>query len=136
VQHSTTVIEEQQMPVSRIEASAAAAALIDELRARHGDLMFHQSGGCCEGSAPMCLKAGEFLVGASDVKLGEVHGVPFYMAKFQFQYWEHTHLTLDAIAGHGGQFSLEQGTGRHFIIRSRLFTDEELNQLPPVEECG
>lgn len=84
----------------------------------------------------MCLKAGEFLVGASDVKLGEVHGVPFYMAKFQFQYWEHTHLTLDAIAGHGGQFSLEQGTGRHFIIRSRLFTDEELNQLPPVEECG
>jgi uncharacterized protein (DUF779 family) len=136
VQHSTTVIEEQQMPVSRIEATAAAAALIDELRARHGDLMFHQSGGCCEGSAPMCLKAGEFLVGASDVKLGEVHGVPFYMAKFQFQYWEHTHLTLDAIAGHGGQFSLEQGTGRHFIIRSRLFTDEELNQLPPVEECG
>ncbi|PKO63888.1 MAG: DUF779 domain-containing protein [Betaproteobacteria bacterium HGW-Betaproteobacteria-16] len=124
------------MPVSRIVATPAAEALIDELRARHGDLMFHQSGGCCEGSAPMCLKAGEFLVGTSDVKLGEVHGVPFYMAKFQFQYWEHTHLTLDAIAGHGGQFSLEQGTGRHFIIRSRLFTDEELIQLPPVKECG
>jgi uncharacterized protein len=117
----------------RIVATPAALALIDELRARHGDLMFHQSGGCCEGSAPMCLKLGEFLVGDSDVKLGLVHGVPFYMAKFQFQYWEHTHMTLDAIPGHGGQFSLEQGTGKHFLIRSRLFSDEELAHLAPVE---
>lgn len=117
----------------RIVATPAAQALIDELRARHGDLMFHQSGGCCEGSAPMCLKLGEFLVGDSDVKLGLVHGVPFYMAKFQFQYWEHTHMTLDAIPGHGGQFSLEQGTGKHFLIRSRLFSDEELADLAPVE---
>jgi uncharacterized protein (DUF779 family) len=117
----------------RIVATPAAQALIDELRARHGDLMFHQSGGCCEGSAPMCLKLGEFLVGDSDVKLGLVHGVPFYMAKFQFQYWEHTHMTLDAIPGHGGQFSLEQGTGKHFLIRSRLFRDEELAHLAPVE---
>jgi uncharacterized protein len=124
------------MSVSRIEATPAAKALIDELRSKHGDLMFHQSGGCCEGSAPMCLKAGEMLVGASDVKLGEVHGVPFYMAKFQFEYWEHTHLTLDAIVGHGGQFSLEQGSGKHFIIRSRLFRDDELSQLSPVESCG
>jgi uncharacterized protein (DUF779 family) len=123
------------MSATRIEATEAAKALIDELRAKHGELMFHQTGGCCEGSAPMCMKAGEFLVGPSDVKLGMVHGVPFYMAKFQFQYWEHTHLTLDAIPGHGGQFSLEQGTGRHFIIRSRLFTDDELRELPPVEEC-
>ena len=117
----------------RIVATPAAQALIDELRVRHGDLMFHQSGGCCEGSAPMCLKLGEFLVGDSDVKLGLVHGVPFYMAKFQFQYWEHTHMTLDAIPGHGGQFSLEQGTGKHFLIRSRLFSDEELADLAPVE---
>jgi uncharacterized protein (DUF779 family) len=117
----------------RIVATPAAQALIDELRARHGDLMFHQSGGCCEGSAPMCLKLGEFLVGDSDVKLGLVHGVPFYMAKFQFQYWEHTHMTLDAIPGHGGQFSLEQGTGKHFLIRSRLFSDDELAHLAPVE---
>lgn len=121
------------MQAPRIVATPAAAALIDELRARHGDLMFHQSGGCCEGSAPMCLKLGEFIVGDSDVKIGVVHGVPFYMAKFQFQYWEHTHMTLDVIAGHGGQFSLEQGTGRHFLIRSRLFTDEELADLAPVE---
>lgn len=124
------------MAVSRIAATPAAKALIDDLKTRHGALMFHQSGGCCEGSAPMCLKQGEFLVGASDIKLGEVCGVPFYMAKFQFEYWQHTHLTLDAIPGHGGQFSLEQGTGRHFIIRSRLFTDEELQQLPPVEDCA
>lgn len=119
----------------RIVATPAAEALLDELRAKHGELMFHQSGGCCEGSAPMCLTAGEFLVGDSDVKIGYVHGVPFYMAKFQFQYWEHTHMTLDAIAGHGGQFSLEQGTGKHFLIRSRLFTDEELADLAPVESA-
>lgn len=119
----------------RIVATPAAEALLDELRAKHGELMFHQSGGCCEGSAPMCLTAGEFLVGDSDVKIGYVHGVPFYMAKFQFQYWEHTHMTLDAIPGHGGQFSLEQGTGKHFLIRSRLFTDEELADLAPVESA-
>ena len=126
------------MQATRIAATPAATALIDNLRAKHGNLMFHQSGGCCEGSAPMCMKEGELLVGAADVKLGEVHSVPFYMAKFQFEYWEHTHLTLDAIAGHGGMFSLEQGTGRHFIIRSRLFTDEEWQQIQqqPVEQCG
>ena len=84
----------------------------------------------------MCLKLGEFLVGDSDVKIGHVHGVPFYMAKFQFQYWEHTHMTLDAIPGHGGQFSLEQGTGKHFLIRSRLFSDEELAHLAPVEAAS
>ncbi|ABE50261.1 DUF779 domain-containing protein [Methylobacillus flagellatus] len=124
------------MSASRIVATPAAAALIDELKARHGSLMFHQSGGCCEGSAPMCLQEGEFLLGASDVKVGTVHGVPFYMNKTQFEYWQHTHLTLDAIAGHGGMFSLEQATGKHFLIHSRLFTDEELQDLEPVEQCG
>jgi uncharacterized protein (DUF779 family) len=99
--------KEHHMQASRIVATPAAEALLDELKARHGDLMFHQSGGCCEGSAPMCLKQGEFLVGSSDVKLGEVHGVPFYMAKFQFQYWEHTHLTRRPVlagAGHRQAF--------------------------------
>lgn len=124
------------MATSRIVATPAAAALIDELQARHGKLMFHQSGGCCEGSAPMCLQEGEFLLGSSDVKVGMVHGVPFYMNKTQFEYWQHTHLTLDAITGHGGMFSLEQATGRHFLIRSRLFTDVELQDLEPVENCG
>ncbi|MEZ0233154.1 MAG: DUF779 domain-containing protein [Methylophilaceae bacterium] len=124
------------MIATRITSTPAADALLDELKAEHGNLMFHQSGGCCEGSAPMCLQEGEFMIGSSDVKLGDVHGVPFYMAKFQFQYWEHTHLTLDVIAGHGGMFSLEQATGKHFIIRSRLFTDDELEHLPPVELCS
>lgn len=123
------------MTASRIIATPSAMALLDDLKAKNGNLMFHQSGGCCEGSAPMCLKEGEMLIGSSDVKLGEVHGVPFYMAKFQFEYWQHTHLTLDAIPGHGGMFSLEQATGKHFLIRSRLFTDEELAELPPVEFC-
>ncbi|MCB5188027.1 DUF779 domain-containing protein [Methylobacillus caricis] len=121
---------------TRLSATEAAKTLIDELKARHGNLMFHQSGGCCEGSAPMCLQEGEFLLGTSDVKVGEVHGVPFYMNKTQFEYWQHTHLTLDAIVGHGGMFSLEQATGKHFLIRSRLFTDEELQNLEPVEQCG
>ncbi|CAG0960434.1 hypothetical protein MTYP_00699 [Methylophilaceae bacterium] len=98
--------------------------------------MFHQSGGCCDGSAPMCFPEGEFYLGSSDVKLGEVAGVPFYMSKSQFEYWEHTHLTLDAISGNGGQFSLERPTGLRFIIRSRLYSDEEWSQLAPVEQCG
>jgi uncharacterized protein (DUF779 family) len=124
------------MTTSRISATDAAKQLIDELRSLHGNLMFHQSGGCCEGSAPMCLCEGEFLLGTSDVKVGEVHGVPFYMNKTQFEYWEHTHLILDVIPGHGGMFSLEQATGKHFLIRSRLYTDEELKHLPPVTLCG
>jgi len=124
------------MTTSRISATDAAKQLIDALRSSHGDLMFHQSGGCCEGSAPMCLHEGEFLLGTSDVKVGEVHGVPFYMNKTQFEYWEHTHLILDVIPGHGGMFSLEQATGKHFLIRSRLYTDEELKHLPPVTLCG
>lgn len=124
------------MTTSRISATDAAKQLIDALRSSHGDLMFHQSGGCCEGSAPMCLREGEFLLGTSDVKVGEVHGVPFYMNKTQFEYWEHTHLILDVIPGHGGMFSLEQATGKHFLIRSRLYTDEELKHLLPVTLCG
>ena len=124
--------------VTRIAATEVALALIDKLRARHGKLMFHQSGGCCDGSAPMCYADGEFYLGAADVKLGEIGGVPFYMSLSQFQYWEHTHLTLDAIPGTGGQFSLERPTGLRFIIRSRLYSDEEWKQLKqqPIEHCG
>ena len=100
--------------------------------------MFHQSGGCCDGSAPMCFPQGEFYLGSADVKLGEVGEVPFYMSESQFKYWEHTHLTLDVIPGTGGQFSLERPTGLRFIIRSRLYTDEEWAMLAnqPVERCG
>jgi len=120
---------------SRVDATDAAVALINELKAKHGPLMFHQSGGCCDGSAPMCYPDGEFYLGGSDVKLGEVAGVPFYMSKSQFVYWEHTHLTLDAIPGTGGQFSLERPTGLRFLIRSRLYSDEEWQNLPQVESC-
>lgn len=122
--------------VTRISATDAALALITELQTQHGKLMFHQSGGCCDGSAPMCYPDGEFYLGAADVKLGEIGGVSFYMSKSQFEYWEHTHLMLDAIPGNGGQFSLERPTGLRFIIRSRLYSDEELPQLPPVEVCS
>jgi uncharacterized protein (DUF779 family) len=119
--------------VERVSVTPAALELIAVLRAQHGDLMFHQSGGCCDGSSPMCYPRGEFLVGDSDVKLGEIGGAPFYMSRSQFEYWQHTHLTIDVVPGRGGMFSLEGPTGRRFLTRSRLFTDEEaalLGQQP------
>ena len=115
--------------VSRVSATPAALALIAQLQAKHGALLFHQSGGCCDGSAPMCFPANEFLVGDVDVKLGDIGGVPFYMSQAQFAYWEHTHLIIDAIPGSGGMFSLERPTGLRFLTRSRLFTDAELAAL-------
>jgi len=96
-------------------------------------MMFHQSGGCCDGSSPMCYPAGEFRVGGSDVLLGRVHGCPFYMARDQFELWQNTHLTVDVVKGRGASFSAEIPLGLRFIIHSRLFTDEELAELPPVE---
>lgn len=115
--------------VSRVSATPAALALIDQLKQQHGALLFHQSGGCCDGSAPMCFPANEFLVGDIDVKLGEIGGVPFYMSQSQFAYWQHTHLIIDAIPGSGGMFSLERPTGLRFLTRSRLFSDEEVAAL-------
>lgn len=111
--------------IDRVTATAAALQLIGELRQRHGPLMFFQSGGCCDGSAPMCYPAGEFAVSDSDVLLGELDGAPFYMGSEQFAYWEHTQLIIDVVAGNGGMFSLDNGTGRRFLLRSRLFTDAE-----------
>ena len=124
--------------ITRISTTEAANNLIDELKITHGELMFHQSGGCCDGSAPMCFAAGEFYLCNADVEIGHVHGTPFYMSASQFEYWEHTHLTLDAIKGTGGQFSLERPTGLRFIIRSRLYSDEESKYLKkfPVKKCG
>lgn len=115
--------------VSRVSATAAALALIDQLKQKHGALLFHQSGGCCDGSAPMCFPANEFMVGDIDVKLGEIGDVPFYMSQSQFGYWEHTHLIIDAIPGSGGMFSLERPTGLRFLTRSRLYSDTELDLL-------
>jgi uncharacterized protein (DUF779 family) len=111
--------------VERVTATPAALVLIDELAARHGPLMFHQSGGCCDGSAPMCYPRGDFIVGEVDRLLGEIGGMPFYMSASQFEYWQHTQLIIDVVPGRGGMFSLEGPTGQRFLTRSRLFTDDE-----------
>lgn len=114
----------------RVDLTPAAADLLRQLVSLHGPVMFHQSGGCCDGSAPMCYPAGEFRTGASDVRLGdlEVEGiedVPVWMSGPQFEYWKHTHLTIDVVPGRGSGFSLEAPEGVRFLIRSRLLTDEE-----------
>jgi len=113
----------------RVAVTAEAARVIDTLRAANGDLMFHQSGGCCDGSSPMCYPLGEFRVGARDVYLGEIAGCPFYMGGDQFEYWKHTHLTIDVVPGRGGGFSLEAPLGVRFLTRSRVLTDEEVDAL-------
>jgi len=118
--------------VPRVTATEAALELIEQIRARHGALLFHQSGGCCDGSSPMCYPEGEFIVGDRDVRMGEIGGVPFYMSESQFEYWQHTQLIIDAIPGRGGMFSLDNGTERRFLTRSRLYSDAEHAQRAPV----
>ncbi|GAA2451588.1 DUF779 domain-containing protein [Streptomyces macrosporus] len=120
----------------RVELTPAAEDLVRRLTARHGPLMFHQSGGCCDGSSPMCYPRGEFRVGASDVLLGHVAGdTPFWMSADQYAYWRHTHLTVDVVPGRGGGFSLEAPEGVRFLLRSRLLTEEESARVaaePPL----
>ena len=118
--------------VTRVSATAAALQLIERLQAKHGALLFHQSGGCCDGSSPMCFPRSEFLIGDADILLGEIGGQPFYMSKAQFDYWMHTHLIIDVVPGRGGMFSLEGPEGLRFLTRSRLYTDEEWAQLDPA----
>lgn len=104
-----------------VEATAAALELVADIKARHGaDLIFHQSGGCCDGSAPMCLPASEFPLGSSDVQLGQIAGLPFWMSRDQARRWAHTHLIIDVVPGNGGMFSLDNATGRRFITRSEV----------------
>jgi uncharacterized protein (DUF779 family) len=116
----------------RVTATPAAIAFVGELVARHGAVLFHQSGGCCDGSAPMCWPVADFIVGEGDVRLGEIAGAPFHMSRSQFEYWKHTRLIIDVIPGLGGMFSLDNGTGRRFLTRSELFGDAELARLEPV----
>ncbi|MDG4554950.1 MAG: DUF779 domain-containing protein [Candidatus Competibacter sp.] len=111
--------------VPRVLATDAALELIAKLQARHGPLMFHQSGGCCDGSSPMCYPEGELLIGDGDVRLGGIGGCPFYMSAAQFEYWKHTQLIIDVVPGRGGMFSLEGPEGLRFLTRSRLFSDAE-----------
>lgn len=119
--------------IPRVLVSEEARKVIDELRSVNGELMFHQSGGCCDGSSPMCYPADEFKVGDSDIYLGDIHGCKFYISRDQFEYWKHTQLTIDVTKGRGSSFSLEIPMGIRFIIRSRLFTEEELEKLFPVK---
>ncbi|NYF37146.1 DUF779 domain-containing protein [Stenotrophomonas sp. JAI102] len=113
----------------QVMATLPALQLIETLQARHGDLLFHQSGGCCDGSSPMCFAQGDFIVGDRDVRMGEIGGAPFYISPSQFEYWKHTQLIIDVVPGRGGMFSLENGEGVRFLVRSRLFSEDEFAQL-------
>jgi uncharacterized protein (DUF779 family) len=120
---------------SRVDITPRAAALVASLVEQHGPVMFHQSGGCCDGSSPMCFPDGDFIVSEADVLLGRVAGAPFYMSALQYEYWRHTHLTVDVVPGRGAGFSLEAPEGVRFLIRSRLLTEDEL-ALPEASRAG
>ena len=115
--------------VARVTATDKTAALVAKLESMHGPLIFHQSGGCCDGSAPMCYARNEFRTGPSDVLMGQIAGNPFYMSRDQFEYWKHTQLIIDVVPGRGASFSLEIPEGVRFLTRSRVFTDQELDWL-------
>ena len=117
------------MATNRVAVTPAAEGLIRRLQGQHGPLLFHQSGGCCDGSAPMCYPRGEFRIGQRDVFLGTIADVPFYIGEQQYEYWQHTHLTIDAVPGRGAGFSLEAPEGLRFLTRSRLFDDDEASEL-------
>jgi uncharacterized protein (DUF779 family) len=120
------------MDTARVTATPAALALIGELTAEHGPILFHQSGGCCDGSSPMCYPKGDLLIGDGDVRLGEVGGADFYIGRAQFEYWRHTQIILDVVPGRGGMFSLDNGREVRFLTRSRVFTDAEAAALEAV----
>jgi uncharacterized protein (DUF779 family) len=124
--------QEREIAMSeRVAVTDAAASLLRRLTAQHGPLMFHQSGGCCDGSSPMCYPVGMFLTGPGDVDLGTIDvglddPIRVYMSQAQFEYWEYTHLTIDVVPGRGAGFSVEGPTGMRFLIRSRMLDDSEL----------
>ena len=144
-QAETVATEPADDPVARVDLTPKAAELLRSLRAsHHKPLMFHQSGGCCDGSAPMCYTQGTFRTGASDVHLGDLdigpdddvdpEGiVPVHISREQFRYWSHTHITIDVVPGRGAGFSIEGPTGHRFIIRSRVFTEEEMSALAAAD---
>ena len=119
-------------PPPRVIATPEAKALIAEIRKDHADILFHQSGGCCDGSSPMCYPQDDFRVGSSDVKLGDIDGTPVYISGPQFEAWKHSQLILDVVPGRGGMFSLDNGRERRFLTRSRLLSDEELAEVESV----
>ena len=115
--------------VERVAVTASAEAMLKKLEEMHGPLVFHQSGGCCDGSSPMCFPRGEFKIGQRDVYLGTIANTPFYIGGEQFEYWKHTQLTIDVVPGRGSGFSVESPEGVRFLTRSRLFSDEEASAL-------
>jgi uncharacterized protein (DUF779 family) len=116
----------------RVTATPTALELITTLQSEYGPVLFHQSGGCCDGSSPMCYPVSDFMIGDSDVQLGEIGGAAFYMSRSQFDYWKHTQIIIDLVPGKGGMFSLENGRGVRFLTRSRIYSEEEYAQLAPV----
>ena len=124
------------MKTPRVTATEKAIELIETLKRKHGPLMFHQSGGCCDGSQPMCFSVGEFKTGNSDVYLGEISGCPFFMSRDQFEYWKHTQLIIDITPGRGSSFSLEIPLGVRFLTRSRVFSEKEIEQLEVSENTS
>ncbi len=117
----------------RVIATDAALEFLAEIQRDHPDILFHQSGGCCDGSTPMCYPANDYRVGETDVKLGEIGGVPFYISGSQFDVWKHTQLIIDVVPGRGGMFSLDNGRERRFLTRSRLFSGGEACALPRLQ---
>ena len=118
--------------VVRVKATPAALALIKALQEEYGEILFHQSGGCCDGSAPMCYPSSDYMVGDRDVRLGPIGGAQVYINRDQFEYWKHTQLIIDVVPGRGGMFSLDNGRGQRFLTRGRVFTDDEVAELEPV----
>ena len=119
----------KNMSYTRVAITEAATSILDKLKAKYGDLIFHQSGGCCDGSSPMVFEEGDMYLDESDILLGQLDGINYYMNQDQFSYWKHTHLTVDVTEGRGASFSLEIPMGVRFIIRSRLLTQEENTEL-------
>ena len=118
--------------IARVKATPAALELIKALQDEHGEILFHQSGGCCDGSAPMCYPTHDYMVGERDVRLGPIGGAQVYINREQFEYWKHTQLIIDVVPGRGGMFSLDNGRGKRFLTRGRVFTDDEVAALEPV----
>lgn len=121
------------MYVERISVTEKAKEVIEQLREQHRELIFHQSGGCCDGSAPMCFEKGDFLIGSRDLCLGEIHGCNFYMASDQFEYYKNMHITVDVSEERGSSFSLEIPLGLRFMAISRLLSEDELRNIRPIE---
>jgi uncharacterized protein (DUF779 family) len=116
------------MMMDKVSATPAALELLAEIMADHGPVLFHQSGGCCDGSSPMCFRKGEFLIGDADVRLGEIGGAPFYIGATQYEAWKHTDLIIDVVPGRGGMFSLDNGRERRFLTRSTICPAQSVDE--------